>query len=154
MRPKRVGDWTTPSGSPLGQFKIAHSCEQAQIAAIFERQHVAQVKHTLRAGPVVGHIADVVRGQTSAHGLLLPPAIERRGVVQITREGRARPVGQPGPQIDMGHETRVVIPNSSVRQPSGFGGNIFLGAGLHQADVALHNRIVLGKHQARIDGVG
>ena len=55
-------------GLPARQLEITYSCQQAQVAAVFQRQHVAQVKHALRARPIVGHVADIGGRQTSVKG--------------------------------------------------------------------------------------
>src|ERR1019366_6278341 len=86
--------------------------------------------------------------------LLLAPTVERRRVNEETRERAMRPIAKASPEINMGSERGVVIPDTVVPQPAGFSRNIFLRAGLQECKVAANNGIVLAEDDSRINRMG
>ena len=75
---------------PRREFAVGDAGKQAQVGCIFKRKHVACVADALRAGPVVGHIANIRTYQRILERLLLAPAILRTGMVEKSDEGIVR----------------------------------------------------------------
>jgi len=107
--------------------------------AVLECHHVPEVEYAFSTRPVVGHVADVTADQGAPDRLLLAPTIERRGMIQETRESQPRLVRQTSPQVDVSHKRGVVIPDALMRQPSRLRRNIFLETILHKANMPLHD---------------
>ena len=60
------------------------------MGCVFEREHMANVADALRAGPVVGHIANIRTYQRILQRLFLAPAVLGAGMVEESDKGIVR----------------------------------------------------------------
>ena len=70
-----MGVLESAQGLAAAIFGGGDAGEEAEVGAVLEGEHVAEVADAFGAGPVVGHVADVGEDEGVLEGLLLAPAV-------------------------------------------------------------------------------